>query len=357
MDVRQAFAKLLREIEIHESDSKKVKREKRERLHSFLKEHMPTPLYRYRKLKYDKEAFINGYISTSKPCTFEEFDSQIEIDKREVLTTVHNGFPPFEDLYTWICSGKKIPSSPLKNFPWRVQIVVKLGLWVMKNGAHFKENLRCAHRDVKKDINRQINTMRDNEIDDELRYRRYIACFCEKIDVYDMWKGYANFDGFALEYDFTLNIPDEHVLFPVIYGEKYNATRLAITSMINLLPSILLRRFPIQPFWNIFFNWPNFFKKEKLLRFFDELFYLKGYAYKKDEFKKEQEWRLLSPETHKSSDKRSFVPYNPVAIYFCDTMEKVAFDELNQIAKDKGLKRYRAILDESKKTVTIEPLS
>ena len=82
--------------------------------------------------------------------------------------------------------------------------------------------------------------------------------------------------------------------------------------------------------------------------------------YKKEKFEHEQEWRLLSPETHKDSYEHSSTPLNPVAIYFCDTMDKVAFDELNQIAKNKGLKRYRAILDKrdkSKKTVTIEPLS
>jgi len=349
-DIRQKFSTLLKKLKITKSDSKKEMREKYQYIDHFLRENIPTKLYRYRKLEdHTLKALKNEHISTTKPCAFEKFDSLIEINKKEVMRTVYKDFPRFDDLWAWICSENRVPSSPLKRFPRIVQTVITIGLRIRKKDERFKKDIKASHENIRKIIDDQIQNMLENEID-ELRYIRYIASFCEKIDAYKMWEDYAAHNGFALEYNFKQAIPKNYTLFPVMYGEKYNATDLAIHKVVNQLPNLLIRVFNNHPFWHIFF------KKRKLLSSFDELFYLKGYAYKKERYRYEQEWRLLSPETVKNSCKYNHVSFNPVAIYFNKKMNLEVFNELNQIAKEKGLRRHIVTVNEHLKTIAIHSI-
>ena len=351
-DVRQKFDVILKNTKISKSDTKKSTKVKREMLNAFLKANTPSPLFRYRSMKpHTITALKNGQISLAKPCEQEKFDSLIEYDIEQINAIVHDYLPRVDVILGLVLSGVKIPREQLSMFPLIIQIFVKIMLWRKKKDVTFRRDIERTYKRAMKGMNVQLTEMASNAIYDELRYTRYIASFCEVGDHYKMWKDYASYpNGYVLEYDFSNGVPKDYILFPNVYETKYNATEFAIYKMMDWLPKYFLQMYHAHPYWE------RFFKKRNMLNFFDELFYVKGYVYKKKKFDYEQEWRLLSPETKKDSCVYSNVPFDPVAIYISGDMELSSFNELNQIAKDKGLQRFKALIDDNFKTVNFLPL-
>jgi len=88
----------------------------------------------------------------------------------------------------------------------------------------------------------------------------------------------------------------------------------------------------------------------------DELWWLKGYLYKSSDYVSETEWRLITPLDGVAADSEPFsdISVKPKAIYYGVNIENDMFLKLEEIAKEKGLDRYRMI--EKSSDMSIEPI-
>jgi len=353
-DIRGDFHKLLCETVIPTSDSNREKAIKGRQIDDFLKENMPCPLFRYRTAdKHYIEALKNGHISVTKPHKMKDkLDSLIKFDSSFIKMNINKYFPSFKALAEWAKNNKgvsEIPQFAIKSVPLLVRLVLGFGLKFVKKPDSIR-SLQRSYKAVRKNLDKQIQALR-GKVYDELQHTRYIACFCESVSEYRMWAEYTdNHKGFALEYDFSVSLPKKCRVFPVIYGAEYNATSFALLNIANELPLQVLKEHGLSKFW----EW--YFAKRRFTTLYDELFYLKGYAYKRKKYEKENEWRLLTPETNKTSPNYSEIPFTPTAIYFGENMEDSTFELLNEIATKQGLRKYRIEIDDVAKIATPYPI-
>jgi hypothetical protein len=97
----------------------------------------------------------------------------------------------------------------------------------------------------------------------------------------------------------------------------------------------------------------------------DELGWIKGYFYKKEEFRPEAEWRMVTPIKGVAKPKIiggnknedfSEVYVSPKAIYYALNITEPNFEMLDKIALSKGLDRYRMTEDENSGTLKAKKL-
>lgn len=347
-EIREKFSNILDETIIPVNAKKSVRAKKQAKIDSFLRVNTPASLFRYRTADIHYiDALEKGHISVTKPFKMsDDLDSLIMFDSAEIKRLFSKYFPSYKALEGWVKHNKgvsEVPKIALKSVPILVRVIFGLGLRFAKK-PNATRSLQRSFKAVKANVGKQLNELK-GQVYDELRHTRYIACFCESVSEYRMWDEYTNnHEGFALEYDFTETTPKGCAMFPVIYGTQYNATIFALHNIANDLPSQILKENGLSPF----LQW--YFKKKKFTNFFDELFYLKGYAYKGKKFAYEGEWRLLTSQTKKDSDCYSSVPFEAKAIYFGAKMKNETYERLNQIAIKRGLKRYKIIINDVNKT-------
>ena len=109
-------------------------------------------------------------------------------------------------------------------------------------------------------------------------------------------------------------------------------------------------------------DWLKRIVKNKPLAMPDELAWIRGYYYKKEEFREEDEWRLVTPIKGEvktqiiganQDDDFSKVYVSPKAIYYAVNISNLNFEIIDKIAISNGLTRYRMI--EDKDTGTLRP--
>ena len=335
---RQEFAKLLREITIPSHIDKKSKYEHYNRLNSYITKNMPKSLFRYRSTEpHNIEALRRGYISVTKPSEMGDiFDSQIAVDTKQVLTEIKKMEGMTDDIANHIYEGKPLPDFALQAVSPLIRRVVVSNQGFIKGNLVIKPLMRflaatwgtVLRKRAKNELKRTVDILRETG---------YIACFCEDVNRASMWDRYADkHKGYTLEYEFeTLNarfhiidiadkcLQPDYIVLPVIYGEKYDSTLIILHSLIN--------RFMLEKAGNnAYIHHP------------DELWCIKGYLYKSDEYKHESEWRLITPLNGVAPDVSPYasVTAEPKAIYYGAKMTDKTRQELDVIAQQKGLKRY-----------------
>jgi len=336
---RQEFAKLLREISIPESDDIQAKSKKYGRLNSYIKGNMPKSLFRYRTFApHNIKALRNGYIPVTKPSEMGDiFDSQITVNIEQVIDDLKKMTSNTDAIADYLYDGNPIPQYALNMASRPMRRAVQKSKPFLKKNLQLKSVAEAVSGFVENNLTQYANE-EYGEKTDVLKKTGYIACFCEDVNRIKMWDSYSEkHTGYALEYDFealnarfhTIEITNkqsqpDYIVLPVIYGEQYNSNEIVLHSLMNRL----LREKTI---------------KDAYIKHPDLLWCIKGYLYKSNDYETEAEWRLITPLNGVKRDSvlYSNVPAEPTAIYYGAEISNEAFQELDIIAKSKGIKRYR----------------
>jgi len=358
-DVRNEFSSLLKEIKIPEYDGRETQTQKYGCINQFIYDNIPTSLYRYRTTEeHNIQALKKSCLPVTKPCNMGDiFDSLIAIDSDRVASTINRelGAINIDAMAKTLFNGGAIPHDSLKLLDPKTQALIQANRHRLKSDISLKPMLKAAFDNVKKCTMQQVPYLKNATVN-TLQNIRFIACFCEDVSLVDMWSDYAGkHTGYALEYNFKeqellcpnkhsncKNMQMKHILFPVIYNDSYDATDYALYIMQNNIMSMHSNN-------------------TMQIRFFDWLFYIKGYAYKAERYRRESEWRLLTQMEKSDTHYLGLKPYDsmplsPSAIYFGAKMKNDTFETLNQIAAELGLKRYRMVDDSLTRTVVPVPI-
>jgi hypothetical protein len=342
---RQEFAKLLREIKIPAGDDEKSKLQKYSRLNCYIKSTMPKSLFRYRTLEtHNIDALKKGIIPVTKPSEMRDvFDSYIFVDAEKIANKLKRIDGYFDNIADYLYKGGEIPKPALQSLSRKMQRTINANKHRLKNDPRIKATIKQLTPEVEKMLIKKAETESKTVIN-LLRETGYIACFCESNSNHKMWSDYADkHKGYVLECDFnTLNsrfhtleeggerfLPDNIVL-PVVYGELYDSNEFVMFYMANEMLREVADR--------------DVYIKQQ-----DELWHIKGYLHKHGDYEPEAEWRLITPihGASPSSGPFSSIAGKPKAIYYGAEMPDEVFQELDAIAKEKEIGRYRMVINHS----------
>ena len=349
VDYRKEFADLLREIRIPVGDDSRNKLEKYSRLNCYITANMPKSLFRYRTLEpHNIEAFRKGTIPVSKPSVMKDiFDSLISVNVEKTVEELKRISGGMDAIAEYVYKGGEIPQDVLQSVSRPMRRAITKGKNRFRNNPQLKSAVKQLTPVIEKAFIEKIET-KSEHIVDILKATGYIACFSESCDNLKMWSDYTNKHRcYVLEYDFeTLNprfhtfekcgeqfLPDNIVL-PVIYGEQYDSTEFVICYMANELLREVDKR--------------DIYVKQR-----DELWHIKGYLYKDSDYESESEWRLITPihGVSRNSNPYSDVSGVPKAIYYGAEIPEESFLELDAVAKEKQIMRYRMEVNTSERKV------
>jgi hypothetical protein len=315
---------------------------------------MPKSLFRYRTLEaHNIEALRKGIIPVTKPCEMRDvFDSYISVDIEKIANELKRIDGYFDNIADYLYKGGKIPKPALQSLSRKMRRVINTNKHRLKNDPRIKATIKQLTPEVENWLIKKAEIKSDTVIN-MLRKTGYIACFCESNGNHKMWSDYADkHRGYVLEYDFdTLNtrfhtleeggerfLPSNIVL-PVVYGEQYDSTEFIMFYMANEM----LREAS---------------DKDVYIKQQDELWHIKGYLHKHSDYEPEAEWRLITPikGVMPSSAPYSSVNGKPKAIYYGAEMSDGMLQELDAIVEEKGIERYRMIINHSNATIEATPL-
>lgn len=177
-----------------------------------------------------------------------------------------------------------------------------------------------------------------------IRNQTKIACLSENIKSPLMWAHYANnHKGFAIAYDFRGNNISQcancmnrscsniklATIYPIIYSDnRFDATQYGKWYVEQYMKHCLG------------INIDAIYK--------DELIYTKAALYKSNDWKYEDEWRILCSTPNIQIEQQDCYPINkkPVAIYFGSQISDVHKKILMHLADEKGILKYQMFVED-----------
>ena len=360
MDKRKAFETLLYETQYANVADSQYVEERLSLLRKWIKDNMPTKLYRYRKCNENSiSAFREDEIWGSSYLTFndslecipcydlnkvnnifnKEFDTEI-IERN--ISQLKEGYLPsgFKEL----CSSEFINN--LQNNVKQNISQEELGkqLQKLKNTlvAYISNNLS----EYEKDFFTGISAA-------ESQYM--VACFSETNTSSLMWGHYADsHKGFCLEYDLTSIISDcakdckdirqcvalmmSVAIAPVIYSKgRFDAS----SSFTSMLMNIVLE---------------SATNKQVGYYYADMLLPIKALLTKSDEWEYEAEWRMYRPLPLLDSLHQCIAKIKPTAVYRGIKMSIEDKKAIADIAKDKKIPCYQMVSQYFSPTYEIKPI-
>ena len=360
MDKRKEFEALLYETEYANIADSKYVEERLSLLRKWIKDNMPTKLYRYRRCNENSiSAFSKDEIWGSSYLTFndslecipcydlnkvndilnKEFDAEI-IERN--ISQLKEGYLP---------SGiKELCSSEFINN--------------LQNNA--KQDI--SQKELEKQLQRLKNTLVTYISNNLSEYEKYfftgisaaesqymVACFSETNTSSLMWGHYADsHKGFCLEYDLTSIISDcakdckdirqcvalmmSVAIAPVIYSKGRFDASSGFTSM---LMNIVLE---------------SATNKQVGYYYADMLLPIKALLTKSDEWEYEAEWRMYRPLPSLDSFHQCIAKIKPTAVYRGIRMSIEDKKTTADIAKDKKIPCYQMVPQYFSSTYEIKPI-
>ena len=330
---RAEFKELLDKTVISNYNDSSYNQNQIRNLMKFVRETMPSKLYKYRKFDSNTIDFLKNFtIHLSNPHFFNDpYDCQVFIDKNEIFEKIkktnYKAYllkwqelnPNFESLLNR--EQKKSLQEAFRQNNDNLSITFKL-FWPM------------------------FSNMIDESLVDSLKFIKQstkISCFSEEVNSPLMWAHYTDsHKGFALEYDFTSYITPcvncqtkcslEHYesLFPIVYSnERFNAN--------NFLSEYMLQKFFVNHLNNLFIP------KD------DELAIYKIFLHKSMDWEYEKEWRFVSLcQNHPG------IKAKPIGIYLGCIMEQENKNKLIAFAKENNISIYQMQMNFFKKQYSFE---
>lgn len=298
----------------------------------------PPNLYRYRACNSRTfETLESDKFLLTKPTLFNDpYDSLLFIDRSKILNTITRelDFDIVEKLKIDSEFRKQQEQALGKEF---VNKFMNLDSFKTKEEKEFyKKTSNTIHSELLDDIVAQsLAAMKQSSL---------VACLSEDFQSILMWSHYGdNHKGFVLNYDFKsrysieTNIPGvkaseflDKKLFPVSYtDERYDATYYVEFHFIE-----------------------NFFRRlglEFTQPFFDKLFYYKILLFKSNNWKYEQEWRIIKQTNIDYNDNKLDIGFIndilPKEIILGAHIKKENKNKLVEIAKKKNIPIFQMKLE------------
>lgn len=278
----------------------------------------PKMLYKYRSCsKRSVREFRKDRLSAVSPSLFNDpYDCLLRYERPEDNGPMKK--TQFEQLVDYYNRTGYLPEDFEKYLPLAWVDELKKNIKQYNAGEWtFQENDESSNFDEKFFFEKNALIPCSNFLCDFSR----VSCFSERNDSILMWSHYADeHKGFVLGYDFRTDFNKEVLdsLYPVIYSKKrYDAT----DAIRYLVGELVKMRNNINQ---------------------DQLFILAAALYKSKDWSYEKEWRIIS-----YGNKEDFVRINlhPSCICYGSRIDSKDFDELHEIAMDKGIKEYNSYVD------------
>lgn len=345
-DYRQEFQQMLLSTIIPEGTKQDVIREKISILVSFINEHIPPQLFRYRNCSEDNiDAFDNDTIYAVSPTLFNDpYDALFRYDRETIIRAFEMGLglDTGKALLHHIADTDTVPES-----------------FVYIYGKKHSDELKKQVRDNKNNLDEYVESLFNNFqphkaeflsgveslLEESCRIIKQgatVACFSEKVDSVLMWSHYANYHkGFVLEYDLrnfemkcghcekrnSCQIMTLGNIYPVLYSDKrYDATHHAIAFATEVqAKNNDGGHFPLP----------------------DIMVSLKAFLHKSSLWEYEKEWRLILNRVGCDYSKPIDIMQKPTGIYYGSNISSINRKILHSLAKTKGLQEYQMYIDES----------
>ncbi len=341
MNYRDEFEKIIEKISVNSKTPPEEFNDKMQPMLQFIQRNVPNKLYKFRECTENNlDAFEKDEIWLSKASKFNDMhDSLLFFDKTEILEQAKRIVSP-ENLRV-IFQSLKQPKALLKQFDFLnpdMQTAIENGLNALDEQTfsnlilQFIPNLdiflEACFGQLKHQIRNQIK----------------MACVSMNIKSPLMWAHYANnHKGFAIEYDFRGNAISQcsncqnhscsniknAVIYPVIYSDKrFDATQYG--------------KWYIEQYMKMCFG----IMTDSV--FYDEFLFTKASLYKSNDWKYEDEWRIICSTPNQIMEQKECyaIKKKPVAIFFGSQISDIYRKILTGIADEKGIAKYQMYVED-----------
>ena len=329
-------------------------------INNSLSEFMPSKLFRYRKIRRNKEGKDYTFESLkaktigtcSAKCFTDKYDSLCYFDEGKVADAILrlinrdtiNAFKKLTDKGEFPTNTPSILKSLMI---LDARQLSKTSVEEYTNKLRMMLLDKTSQKRIIEMFKGGINYVRNDDT-------TQIACFTESVASKYMWDTYADaYKGYALEYDFRgfpligslLALPNElthSAILPVFYSdERYDLSNYCVESFIA------------QRYLEIGMN-----EIKPVLHNFDLLDLIRPYLYKSLEYSRENEWRLIC-KWGKRSESYAYIPEFDMlrAVYYGPEIPFHDKEELHKIAISRSLKEYQVKIDDSQKTYELDIIS
>ena len=324
------YSHIIGQIIVPEGAMEEKQAELYEPLSRYLREKMPSALYRFRSCnERNFSAFDKGQLWFSRAETMnDDFDSLVYYDREAIAGEISQAFEQLSNMNM---------KSMLSNAPIELQQMLH-NMPVSMDG----NDLLGFRQPFLERVNQELENVASL-----IRRMMKFACFSDDVESPLMWGHYADSSrGFALAYDFRnsgYTVSDGCVnkntcqnkrmcsLYPMVYtNERLNATQyikwLLQKKLVAEIPNAGIRTF-----------------MDSSLRCPDQFMLTKILIHKAEAWQPEREWRLVcscnAPQY--SNEPYSYAIQAPTALYLGSQISPVNEKLLCYLAKGKGIPVYK----------------
>lgn len=341
MNYRIQFEKIIETISVNSETSSEEFKNKMQPMVQFIQRNVPDQLYKFRECTENNlAAFDKDEIWLSKASKFNDMhDGLLFFDKSAILEAVQRIISPknllsiFEEL--------KQPDFLLNQFDFLnpdAQAILKNGLNALDEQT-FSGMISQFMPSLDAFLDACFMSLK-NQIRNQIK----IACISRNIKSPLMWAHYAsNHKGFAIGYDFRgneisqcSNCPKRScsnimnaAIYPVIYSDKrFDATQYGK--------------------WYIEQYIKRYFGIMTDSVFYDEFLLTKAALYKSNDWKYEDEWRIICSTPNQAIEQQECysIKKKPLAIYFGSQIPDIYRKILTSIADEKGIAKYQMYVED-----------
>lgn len=318
---------------------------------------LPSKLYRFRKMKRDKEGkdYVldslrnKSIVTCSASCFSDKYDALCYFDENKVWNLIVKliNEDTIQDFQFMVKNGAYPDSLPgilkplmLRDSQKKRETSVEDAVWQLRR--------TIANSPIKESIITMLRKSMDFLRSDNTTQ---IACFTENVSSKFMWDMYADgYKGYALEYDFSgiplmfslLALPNEathSALLPVFYSdERYDLSNYRIETFI-------IERYMATGIESL----------KPILNNIDLLDLFRPYLYKSTEYSREKEWRLICKWGNRNNEYANIVDFDKLkAIYYGPEISWSDREELHEIAVNRELKEYSVRINHSSKSYDLD---
>lgn len=340
MNYRDEFEKIIEGTKLNRMISQEEFNNRIQPMIQFIQRNVPAQLYKFRECTENNiGAFDKDEIWLSKASRFNDLhDSLLFFDKPSILSQAQQIFSP-ENLSV-IFQNLKQSQVILSRFDFNnqdMQTAIANGLSTLDEQTFYR-----MVQQLIPNLDIFLGTCFES-LKNNIRNQIKMACLSENIKSPLMWAHYAsNHKGFAIGYDFRGNNISQctncmnhscsniklATIYPIIYSDhRFDATQYGKWYVEQYMKQCL--GINIDAVYE------------------DELIYTKAALYKSNDWKYEDEWRILCSTPNIQVEQQDSYPINkkPVAIYFGSQISDVYKKILIHMADEKGISKYQMFVE------------
>ena len=341
MNYRDEFKKLIEGIKVNSKTPPEELKKIMQPMIQFIQMNVPAPLYKFRECTENNlAAFDRDEIWLSRASQFNDVhDSLLFFDKHAMLEQARQALSP-ESLPAAFQGMKQYLSTPGR---FRFHNSDMNGIIENKINALDEQKFSELVQPFMENLEMYLDIF-FGQFKNEIRNLTKMACFSADIKSPLMWAHYSdNHKGFALGYDFRGNDISQcancknrscgqiklATIYPMVYSdERFNATQYGKWRLEQYVKM------------NMGAVTENVFE--------DEFLFTKAALHKSNDWKYEDEWRIIcSTPDYVMEQKDSYpIKKRPMAVYFGSEISDFNRKILTHIADEKGIAKYQMYVED-----------